>query len=165
MAGFGLSAFIFSTVSNAIFRSITSTSLLILALGTSFLMLLGFLFVRPVPLSEQGSPQLEDGNDVREPILSPNLQHRNHSQTPLLNDNSFKDRYVRSDIATNGKFSISVGGVMEATRSVGQKHSIPVNIHGRALLSNLDFLAIIQYFLLAYVSFLQLSFSFDILCY
>jgi hypothetical protein len=28
---------------------------------------------------------------------------------------------------------------MEATRSVGQKHSTPLNVYGKALLSNLDF--------------------------
>ena len=64
MAGFGLSAFFFTTLSNTLLRSTTSTFLLILALGTSCLMLLGFLFVRPVPPPEQESPELEDG-DVR----------------------------------------------------------------------------------------------------
>ena len=105
-------------------------------------MLLGFLFVRPVPLPEQGSSQLEDGDDVQEPALSPALQHRNHSRTPLLNDGSVKDRYVRTDITTDGEYSNSVGGVTEVTRSAqvsSQKHSIPVNVHGKALLSNLDF--------------------------
>ena len=105
-------------------------------------MLLGFLVVRPVPLPEQGGSLLEDGDDVREPALSallPGLQHRDHSRTPLLKDDSIKDRYVRTDITTEGEYSNSVG-VMEATRSVyGQKHSAPPNIHGKALLNNLNF--------------------------
>ena len=105
-------------------------------------MLLGFLFVRPVPIPEQtGSQSLEDGDDVREPALLPALQHHNHSRTPLLNDDSIKNRYIRTDITTDGEYSNSVG-VMEATRSVqvsGQKHSRPLNVHGKALLSNLDF--------------------------
>ena len=142
MAGFGLSAFFFTTLSNTLLRSTTSTFLLILALGTSCLMLLGFLVVRPVPLPEQASSQsLEDGDDIREPALSPALQHHNHSRTPLLNNDSIKGRYVRNDITTDGEYSNSVR-VMEAARSVqvsGQKHNTPLNVHGKALLSNLDF--------------------------
>jgi hypothetical protein len=106
---------------------------------SSCLMLLGFLFARPVPLPRQGSYQWEDGDDFQEPTLSPAFQHHNHSQTPLLNNNSIKNRYVRSDIATNGEDSNSVGGVMEASRSFGQMHSTPLNVHGRALLSDSDF--------------------------
>ena len=135
MAGFGLSAFFFTTLSNTVLKSTTSTFLLILALGTSSLMLLGFFFVRPVPLPVQGCSQLEDGDDIREPI-SPALQHHDHSGTPLLNDNSIINRYVR---ITNGDNSNSVGGDMETTRSVCQKLSTPLNVHGKALLSNLDF--------------------------
>ena len=139
MAGFGLSAFFFTTLSNTLLRSTTSTFLLILALGSSCLMLLGFLFVRPVPLPEQGDSQLEGGDDDPEPAHSPALQHHDHSRTPLLNDDSIKYRYVRTDIATNGESSNSVRGVVEATRSVSQMLSKPLNIHGKALLSNLDF--------------------------
>ena len=101
------------------------------------MMLLGFLFVRPVPLLEQGSSQPGDGDEVRlgEPTLSPGLQHRNHSRTSLLNDDSIRDRYVHTD---NGEYSNSVGGATEATRCAVQKHSTTLNVHGKALLSNLD---------------------------
>ena len=136
MSGLGLSAFFFTTLSNTILRSTTSTFLLILALGTSCLMLLGFLVVRPVSLPEQGSSQLEDGD---EPALSPGLQRRDHSRTPLLNDDSIKDRYVCTDLTANGECSNSVRGVTEATCSVGQKHRMPPNVYGKSLLSNLDF--------------------------
>ena len=143
MAGFGLSAFFFTTLSNTLLRSTTSTFLLVLALGTSCLMLLGFLFVRPVPLPEQASSRsLEDGDGVREPVLLPALQHHSHSRTPLLNEDSIKDRYIRTDITTDGEYPNSVGGVTEAILSVqvsGQKHSTPLDIHGKALLSNFDF--------------------------
>ena len=144
MAGFGLSAFFFTFLSNTLLRSTTSTFLLVLALGTSCLMLFGFLFVRPVPLPEQASPRsLEDGHDIRKPALLPALQHHDHnSRTPLLNDDFNKDRYVRTDITTDGEYSNSVGGLMKATSSVqvsGQKHSTPLNVHGKALLSNFDF--------------------------
>ena len=143
MAGFGLSAFFFTTLSNNLLRSTTSTFLLVLALGTACLMLLGFLLVRPVPLPEQGSFQsLEDSDGVREPALPPAPQHHNHSRTPLLNDGSIKGRYSRTDITSDGEHSNSVGGIIEATQSVqvsGQKHSTPLNIHGKVLLSSFDF--------------------------
>ena len=144
MAGFGLSAFFFTTLSNTLLRSTTSTFLLILALGTPCLMLLGFIFVRPVPpLPERASSQsLEDGDDVREPALLPAPQHHNHSRTPLLNDGSIKDRYIHTDITTDGECSNSVGGVVEATHSVQvsvQKHSTTLNVHGKALLRNSNF--------------------------
>jgi hypothetical protein len=73
---------------------------------------------------------LEDGDGFREPTLLPALQYRNHSQTPLLNDDSVENRYVRTDIVTDGENSNSVGGVVEATRSVDQKHSMTLNVHG-----------------------------------
>ena len=140
MAGYGLSAFFFTTLSNTFLRSTTSTLLHFLALGTSSLMLLGYFFVRPVPLREQGSSQLEDSDYIRESTtVSSALQHYDQSRTPLLNDDSIKYRYVRTDIATNGESSNSVRGVVEATRSVSQMLSKPLNIHGKALLSNLDF--------------------------
>ena len=143
MAGFGLSAFFFTTLSNTLLRSTTSTFLLILALGTSCMMFLGFLLVRPVPLPEQAQSS-EDADDVREPALLPAPQHHNHSRTPLLNDGSIKDRYSRTDITTDGEYSNSnsVGLVVEATHSVqvsAQKHSTPLNIHGKVLLSSFDF--------------------------
>ena len=155
LAGYGLSAFFFTTLSNTFLRSTTSTFLLILALGTSSLMFLGFLFVRPIPLPVQWSSQLEDADDVREPTLSRTFQHYNHTRTPLLNDDSIKNRYVRTDITNNGENSYSVGGVIESTRSVvGQKLSMPLNVHGKALLSNLDF-----WLLLGISSMRMVSFS------
>ena len=117
-------------------------------------MFLGFLFVRPIPLPEQWSSQLEDGDDLQEPTLSRAFEHYNHTRTPLLNDDSIKNRYVRTDINTNGENSNSVGGVIEATRPVGQKLSTPLNVHRKALLSNLDF-----WLLLGISSMRMVSFS------
>ncbi|KAJ2914144.1 hypothetical protein MD484_g6264, partial [Candolleomyces efflorescens] len=50
ISGFGLSAFLFSTISHTFFPGNTSTFLFILAVGTAFPMILGFFFIRPVPL-------------------------------------------------------------------------------------------------------------------
>jgi hypothetical protein len=133
-------------------------------------MLLGFFFVRPAPLPGQGSSQFSDGDDFREPTLLPALQHRNHSRTPLLNDDSIENRYVRTDITINGENSNSVGGVMEATRSVGQKHNTPLDIYSaecpwESSFEQFGFLATNQYFLNAYVSFLRSFSSLHILYY
>ncbi|KZV69069.1 MFS general substrate transporter [Peniophora sp. CONT] len=50
MSGFGLSAFLFSTISHILFPGNTSDFLLVLALGTALPMVLGFFVVRPIPL-------------------------------------------------------------------------------------------------------------------
>ncbi|CAE6510726.1 unnamed protein product [Rhizoctonia solani] len=47
-SGFGLSAFFFSTTAHVLFPGDTGALLLVLALGSSFAMLLGFFIVRPV---------------------------------------------------------------------------------------------------------------------
>ncbi|OSX60721.1 hypothetical protein POSPLADRAFT_1148283 [Postia placenta MAD-698-R-SB12] len=50
ISGFGLSAFLFSTMAHIFFPGNTSDFLLVLAVGTSIPMLLGFFLVRPIPL-------------------------------------------------------------------------------------------------------------------
>ncbi|KAF8812969.1 hypothetical protein BYT27DRAFT_7085678, partial [Phlegmacium glaucopus] len=141
LAGLGLSAFFFTTISNILFSSTASTFLLTLALGTSSVMALGFFLIRPVPLPEQASsPLLEGGDDIRESLL-PAPQHHNYGRTTLLNDEIMKDRYARytrNDIDTDGEHSHSVGGVMEVTRSI-QASDRMVNIYGKALCRSLDF--------------------------
>lgn len=49
ISGFGLSAFLFSTIAHTLFPGNTSEFLLMLAVGTSLPMILGFFFVRPIP--------------------------------------------------------------------------------------------------------------------
>ncbi|KAI5117521.1 hypothetical protein M0805_009529 [Coniferiporia weirii] len=50
LSGFGLSAFFFSTLAHVLYPGDTSSFLSLLALGTSFPMILGFFLVRPIPL-------------------------------------------------------------------------------------------------------------------
>ncbi len=50
LSGFGLSAFVFSTISHVAFPGNTSSFLLVLAIGTSLPMLLGIILVKPIPL-------------------------------------------------------------------------------------------------------------------
>ncbi|KAF8812676.1 MFS general substrate transporter [Phlegmacium glaucopus] len=144
LAGFGLSAFFFTILSNIFFNSTASTFLLTLALGTSSMMVLGFVLVRPVPLPEQAISQLLEGDDdVRESLL-PAPQHHNHGRATLLNDEIMKDghaRYTRTDIDIDGEHSNSVGGMMEVTRSIqaSDRKRNMVNIYGKALCRCLDF--------------------------
>ncbi|KAI0751758.1 MFS general substrate transporter [Daedaleopsis nitida] len=49
ISGFGLSAFLFSTIAHTLFPGNTSEFLLMLAVGTSLPMILGFFFVHPIP--------------------------------------------------------------------------------------------------------------------
>lgn len=55
ISGFGLSAFLFSTIAHVVFPGDTSSFLLILAIGTSLPFIPAFFLVRPIPLpsSEQ----------------------------------------------------------------------------------------------------------------
>ncbi|KAJ3719285.1 major facilitator superfamily domain-containing protein [Lentinula raphanica] len=59
ISGFGLSAFFFSAIAHLAFPGNTSSFLLLLSLGTSFPMLIGFIFVRPIPL-----PPSETHHDI-----------------------------------------------------------------------------------------------------
>lgn len=54
ISGFGLSAFFFSTIAHVLYPGDTSSFLLLLALGTSLPMVIGFFFVRPMPITAHG---------------------------------------------------------------------------------------------------------------
>ncbi|KAH0586803.1 hypothetical protein H2248_005652 [Termitomyces sp. 'cryptogamus'] len=67
ISGFGLSAFLFSTVSRIYFPDNTSSFLGLLALGTSLPMIAGFFFVRPISLpTTPGRSSLEEARGSRE---------------------------------------------------------------------------------------------------
>ncbi|KAJ3562470.1 hypothetical protein NP233_g9551 [Leucocoprinus birnbaumii] len=62
IAGFGLSAFLFSTIAHVMYAGNTSAFLRLLAIGTSLPMVIGFFFVRPVPLEPSaGAGGVEHG--------------------------------------------------------------------------------------------------------
>ena len=100
-------------------------------------MVLGFFFVRPIPLPDKASSQpLGDGDVVRD---------ANHSSTtPLIN--GLKDRhphYTRTDIDTPGpgEYSNSAGAndteVAYPNQISGTKTTL--DVHGKALFYSLDF--------------------------
>lgn len=93
ISGFGLSAFLFSTMAHIFFPGNTSDFLLVLAVGTSLPMLLGFFLVRPIPLQQSEishdpeNEALEEAFDSQTSVgvASPSLFIReNDSQTHLL---------------------------------------------------------------------------------
>ncbi|CCM06575.1 uncharacterized protein FIBRA_08853 [Fibroporia radiculosa] len=93
ISGFGLSAFLFSTIAHIAFPGNTSDFLLVLAIGTSLPMVLGFFLVHPIPLpyselnhstSDDG---LDDAFDSQASITAappPLFQQENNSHTHLL---------------------------------------------------------------------------------
>ena len=79
ISGYGLSAFLFSTISHIFFADSASPLLLVLSLGSSFPMILGFFFVRPIPLPEE-----ELNRDVCSETNSSGYEQLNSSYIPLL---------------------------------------------------------------------------------
>ncbi|GLB43770.1 putative nodulin-like [Lyophyllum shimeji] len=81
ISGFGLSAFLFSTVSRVAFPGDTSSFILLLTLGTSIPMILGYFLVRPIPLPPivsakivaQGAQNVHEASDQLETESSPLL--------------------------------------------------------------------------------------------
>ncbi|KAG6864807.1 hypothetical protein C0991_007030 [Blastosporella zonata] len=77
ISGFGLSAFLFSTVSRVKFAGNPSSFLRLLSLGTAIPMIAGFCFIRPIPLSQSVAP--EEGQHS-----SMVAEEHAREQTPLL---------------------------------------------------------------------------------
>ena len=75
VSGFGLSAFVFSTIAHTIFPGNTSGFLLTLALGTAFPMVLGWLLIRPCPYPERTTSVTIEGNNREEPDDTSLLQN------------------------------------------------------------------------------------------
>ncbi|KAN0140077.1 MFS general substrate transporter [Lactarius tabidus] len=84
MSAFGLSAFFFSSISHALFPGNASDFLLVLALGTSLPMVLGFFFVRPIPLPLHGIAAVEAGSSALYQPLSPSADPDHASSSTRL---------------------------------------------------------------------------------
>ncbi|KAI9466659.1 major facilitator superfamily domain-containing protein [Lactarius psammicola] len=89
MSAFGLSAFFFSSISHVLFPGNASDFLLILGLGTALPMVLGFFFVRPIPLPSHGMTTVEAGSSANYRPLSPSadpgvFQDHGSSSTRLV---------------------------------------------------------------------------------
>ena len=93
ISGFGLSAFVFSTIAHTIFQGDTSDFLLTLAVGTATPMILGWFFIRPCPYperiprttTESGNHQ-ELGDEGSTPDETTRLiSKEEHMQPPSIN--------------------------------------------------------------------------------
>ncbi|KAG7095093.1 hypothetical protein E1B28_005880 [Marasmius oreades] len=112
ISGFGLSALFFSALSHLVTAGDTASFLLLLALGSSFPMILGFFFARPIPLhaTEEDTAftrrQSEvDYTEVDGVALAPSVlsHHDNDSRTHLLSH----DRDDENDVE-EGRVSIEL---------------------------------------------------------
>ena len=104
ISGFGLSAFLFSSIAHIIFPGNTSDFLLLLAIGTSLPMVLGFFFVRPIPLPHYGYSHVPGGDiidhdesddaifSVETPTTA--IYRHDHSRTNLLDSPPDAGSYV-----------------------------------------------------------------------
>lgn len=84
ISGLGLSAFLFSTIARTIFLGNTSDFLLILALGTSSPMILGWLLIRICPYPEHVAQTISE-NDGQEESNDPSLVPDENSQLLVKN--------------------------------------------------------------------------------
>jgi hypothetical protein len=97
ISGFGLSAFFFSTIAHYVFPGNTDGFLALLAIGASSPMILGWLFVRPIPASSEYEV-VNTTEDEEETLLSaPAVVHPSSSQTHLLSTEDGESDVVRED--------------------------------------------------------------------
>ncbi|KAI0092889.1 major facilitator superfamily domain-containing protein [Irpex rosettiformis] len=98
ISGFGLSAFLFSSIAHVIFPGNTSDFLLLLAIGTSLPMVLGFFFIRPIPLPHHEYSHVPDTIDETDDAIfsveTPPPYRGDHSRTNLLDSSPDAGSYV-----------------------------------------------------------------------
>ncbi|KAF5337303.1 hypothetical protein D9611_002979 [Ephemerocybe angulata] len=97
ISGFGLSAFLFSTISRSFFAGNTSSFLFLLAVGTASPMILGFFLIKPIPL-----PPHEKRPHSHEPVperAESGILERNDSRSPLLSGRGDEDDDEEDDSA------------------------------------------------------------------
>ncbi|KAF8959541.1 MFS general substrate transporter [Flammula alnicola] len=165
ISGFGLSAFFFSSISHILFAGNTSAFLLILALGTSCPMIMGYFLVRPIPLPEQeGYDIVEDGDEDPDAITSalapPNTSHTHlldhdfiephhphyiHRVEPQENDEeeSYGRPFQEVELSPARHVENNAGPELSRVRSLSRGAAIVLdttpNVHGRKLWFSGDF--------------------------
>jgi hypothetical protein len=103
ISGFGLSAFLFSVIAHAAFAEDVSSFLLLLSLGTSLPMIVGFFFIRIIPLP--GSEHTHDPE--RRDAVSPAsvFLHEHDSEAPLLAHDAFHAHLEEAEVLTGDNSS------------------------------------------------------------
>ncbi|OSD01957.1 MFS general substrate transporter [Trametes coccinea BRFM310] len=98
ISGFGLSAFLFSTMAHTFFPGNTGSFLLVLAIGTALPMTLGFLFVRPIPPPHTDpTGRLEDGTPGSPADYGVGEGLGSNSPTTYSNDNNSHTHLLARD--------------------------------------------------------------------
>ena len=134
MSGYGLSAFLFSTISHIFFVGSPSPLLLMLSLGASFPMILGFFFVRQVPLPEE-DPNHDDYSDTS---VSAYEQHNSiSSRTPFLDHEHHIDAEDDDDVHLDP--SSQNRETSRLNRGTSKAIDMLPNVYGRKLFCNRDF--------------------------
>ncbi|KAI0075891.1 MFS general substrate transporter [Panus rudis PR-1116 ss-1] len=164
---FGLSAFIFSAIGHVFFPGDTASFLLVLSIGTSLPMILGFFFVRPIPLpsSDNDTPRHPQEGDMRTPLLShpdsPNTLTEdgedgikaNYGQipestsdytVPVSTSSTMLQRVNSSELSERGtraedSLPVESSRAVEPTRPAGAGAKGQQNIRGMALAKHGDF--------------------------
>ncbi|KAG6816234.1 hypothetical protein H0H87_007561 [Tephrocybe sp. NHM501043] len=119
ISGFGLSAFLFSTISRVEFAGNTSSFLRLLSLGTAIPMIAGFFFVRPIPLPP--SEASEEGQHT--PIT---LEEHGGEQSALLAEQEGVPEQVSLVLE-------------QLSRRAALNQGLAPNVYGRKLWTSSDF--------------------------
>ncbi|CAA7269647.1 unnamed protein product [Cyclocybe aegerita] len=149
ISGFGLSAFFFSTISRMFFAGNTSFFLLVLAVGTSFPMIMGFFLVRPIPLpAQEGYDIVEDAEAAEEEYdaRTTGLAQPNASVAHLLDHDFIEPRhphYVHHvDYAQDedsGQAPVPAERPRSLSRGSAMAAGILPNVYGKKLWRSGDF--------------------------
>ena len=145
ISGYGLSAFLFSAISHIFLADDPSQLLLLLSLGSSFPMILGFFFVRPIPLPEKNLNREVEGYLE---TSSSTYEQRNNSHTPLLNHDNVEN------ISGQDDDDAQIGADLELSPSP--------NVYGKTLWCSSDFWLLCS--ILSISVFVSLSTIFTYLC-
>nr|GAT50695.1 predicted protein [Mycena chlorophos] len=126
LSGFGLSAFFFSTLAHLFFPGDTSSFLLVLSAGTAFTTIIGFFFVRAIPLAAADMEHMVVAVAGTAEAEATIFSHPDESHTPLLDE-------TRTPDGDDQSHSRSRSRSMKADAIDG------ANIYGKALWINPDF--------------------------
>lgn len=130
ISGFGLSAFVFSTIAHVIFPGNTSEFLLILAIGTSLPMVMGFFLVKPVPLPiSETADSLEHGlleEDDEFSTRSPVFQRENNSHTHLLAQSDEQEVLLEEEEVRTGSVELHHRPEVSDYLVPGAESSVPL---------------------------------------
>ena len=131
ISGYGLSAFLFSTISHVFFTGSASSLLLLLSLGSAFPMILGFFFVRPVPLPEEE----QSGEVYSETSYTPLLDY-----DPYINgQDDDDDAQIGVELSPSLRPQNRETSRQSLSRGAAMTLDMLPNVHGKKLWCSSDF--------------------------